>query len=49
MTVEPVGEFADALASSPLRWREKLLMDVSLWVRFTATKSCGQEKPLTEC
>src|SRR6202011_5509900 len=31
------GAFAGALASNPLPWWwEKLTMDVSLWVRFTA-------------
>src|SRR5258708_1280954 len=32
------GASAGALASNPLPWWEKLTMDVSLWVRFTATE-----------
>ena len=32
------GASAGALASNPLPWWEKLPMDVSLWVRFTATE-----------
>src|SRR5260370_10389 len=32
------GAAAGALASSPVRWWEKLTMDVSLWVRFAATE-----------
>src|SRR5580692_10614292 len=34
------GASAGALASNPLPWWEKLTMDVSLWVRFTATQRC---------
>ena len=30
--------YRPALASNPLPWWEKLTMDVSLWVRFTATE-----------
>src|SRR5258705_4466818 len=32
------GASAGALTSNPLPWWEKLTMDVSLWVRFTATE-----------
>src|SRR5712671_7261608 len=32
------GASADALASNPLPWWEKPTMDVSPWVRFTATE-----------
>ena len=32
------GASAGALASNPLPWWEKLTMDVSLWIRFTATE-----------
>src|SRR6476661_7693623 len=32
------GASAGALASNPLPWWEKLTMDVSLWVRFTAAE-----------
>src|SRR4030095_14566839 len=32
------GATAGALASNPLPWWEKLTMDVSLWVRFTAAE-----------
>src|SRR6478752_4305628 len=32
------GASAGALASNPLPWWDKLTMNVSLWVRFTATE-----------
>jgi len=32
------GAYAGASASNPLPWWEKLTLDVSLWVRFTATE-----------
>jgi hypothetical protein len=40
------GASAGALASNPLPWWEKLTMNVSLWVRFTATEQ-REGAPLT--
>src|SRR5712671_7749274 len=40
------GASTGALASNPLPWWEKLTMDVSLWVRFTARE--GAHRVLIE-